>query len=36
VAEPYSALKMGGDGKVMLPDDSKDMLNKMPSFTYVP
>ena len=36
VAEPYSALKMGGDGKVTLPDGSKDALNKMPSFTYGP
>ena len=36
VAEPYSALKMGGDGKVILAEATKDALNKMPSFTYTP
>jgi sporulation protein YlmC with PRC-barrel domain len=36
VAEPYSALKMGGDGKVILPDGTKEALNQMPSFTYTP
>jgi sporulation protein YlmC with PRC-barrel domain len=36
VAEPYSALKLGSDGKMILPEGSKDALNKMPSFTYGP
>ncbi len=36
VAEPYSALKFGGDGKVILPEASKEALNTMPSFTYSP
>jgi sporulation protein YlmC with PRC-barrel domain len=36
VAEPFSALKFGGDGKVMLPEGSKEALNTMPSFTYSP
>jgi sporulation protein YlmC with PRC-barrel domain len=36
VAEPFSALKFGGDGKVILPDGSKEALNTMPSFTYSP
>ncbi len=36
VAEPYSALKQGGDGKMILQDGTKESLNKMPSFTYGP
>ena len=36
VAEPYSALQKGGDGKLILPDATKESLNTMPSFTYNP
>lgn len=36
VAEPYNALQKGGDGKLILPDATKESLNTMPSFTYNP
>jgi hypothetical protein len=34
VAEPYTALKFDGSGKVQLADVSKQSLNGMPAFTY--
>jgi sporulation protein YlmC with PRC-barrel domain len=33
VAVPYKSLQLS-EGKVILPDASKEALNKMPSFTY--
>ncbi len=34
VAVPYNSLHTGQDGKMVLPSDSKESLNKMPGFTY--
>jgi len=36
VAEPYDSLQRGGDGKLLLPNATKEALNKLPSFTYTP
>jgi len=36
VAEPYSALRKGSDGRLLLSDATKASLNAMPSFTYNP
>ena len=36
VAVPYGSIQQAGDGKVTLAGGSKDMLAKMPGFTYTP
>ncbi len=34
VAVPFAAIRTGADGKVVVPDASKEALDKMPGFTY--